>query len=137
MTAPIEALVETGVYVDDLARAEAFYSGVLGLAVHGRDKGRAVFFRVAGAQMLLVFLAEVTKRGDQLPAHGAAGAGHFAFGVPADSLDGWRRRLSEHGVAIEQEVSWPPGGRSLFFRDPAGNLVELLTRGVWGLPAGW
>lgn len=137
MTQPIEALVETGIYVDDLARAEAFYRDVLGLAVHARDPGRAVFFRVGGGHMLLVFLAEATRKGGHLPAHGAAGPGHFAFGVPAGSLDGWRRRLAEHGVAVEQEVGWPPGGRSLYFRDPAGNLVELLTPGVWGLPAGW
>jgi catechol 2,3-dioxygenase-like lactoylglutathione lyase family enzyme len=24
-----------------------------------------------------------------------------------------------------------------YFRDPSGNLVELLTPGVWGLPSGW
>ncbi len=25
----------------------------------------------------------------------------------------------------------------LYFRDPAGNSVELITPGVWGLPSGW
>ena len=38
---------------------------------------------------------------------------------------------------IEKEVEWPKGGRSLYFRDPAGNSVELVTPGVWGLPSGW
>src|SRR4029077_18016396 len=28
-------------------------------------------------------------------------------------------------------------GRSIYFRDPAGNLVELVTPGIWGLPSGW
>jgi hypothetical protein len=28
-------------------------------------------------------------------------------------------------------------GISLYFRDPAGNSVELVTPGVWGLPSGW
>jgi len=60
-----------------------------------------------------------------------------ALGVPAGSLSAWRERLAWHGVAIEKEVDWPRGGRSLYFRDPAGNSVEILTPGVWGLPSGW
>ena len=32
---------------------------------------------------------------------------------------------------------WAPGGKSIYFRDPAGNSVELVTPGVWGTPAGW
>jgi catechol 2,3-dioxygenase-like lactoylglutathione lyase family enzyme len=35
-------------------------------------------------------------------------------------------------VDIEAEVVWPTGGRSLYFRDPAGNSIELITRGSWG-----
>jgi catechol 2,3-dioxygenase-like lactoylglutathione lyase family enzyme len=133
----IQAIVETGVYVDDLARAEAFYHGVLGLAVVGREPGRHVFFRVGSSAVLLVFNAEATRKGDVLPGHGAEGPGHFALGVLPGSLTVWRERLAEHGVAIEKEVGWPHGGRSLYFRDPAGNSVEILTPGVWGLPSGW
>jgi catechol 2,3-dioxygenase-like lactoylglutathione lyase family enzyme len=43
----------------------------------------------------------------------------------------------EHGVPIELETDWPRGGKSLYFRDPAGNSVELITRGLWGLSDGW
>ena len=68
---------------------------------------------------------------------GATGPGHFALGIRRESLDSWRRRLAEHGVAIEQEVDWPRGGHSLYFRDPAGNAAELITPGLWGLPGGW
>jgi catechol 2,3-dioxygenase-like lactoylglutathione lyase family enzyme len=137
MADEIEAVIETGIYVEDLDRAEAFYQGVLGLAVLGRDAGRHVFFRVGAAGVLLAFRADATGRGDGLPPHGARGPGHFALGIRAEALAGWRRRLAAHGVAVEQEVVWPRGGRSLYFRDPAGNLVELLTPGVWGLPSGW
>ncbi len=134
---PIEHLVETGLYADDLAAAERFYGDVLGLAVHGKEAGRHVFFRVGDRSMLLVFRPEATLVGDHLPAHGTRGPGHFALGIAAADLDGWRRRLAEHGVAIEHEESWPLGGHSLYFRDPAGNSVELMTPGVWGLPSGW
>jgi catechol 2,3-dioxygenase-like lactoylglutathione lyase family enzyme len=133
----ILAVVETAVYVDDLDRAEQFYRDVLGLAVIGREPGRHVFFRVGAGSVLLAFNAGATLKGDLLPAHGARGPGHFALGIPASTLGEWRDRLPERGVLIEKEVVWPGGGQSLYFRDPAGNSVELLTPGVWGLPAGW
>ena len=41
------------------------------------------------------------------------------------------------GDASELETTWPRGGRSLYFRDPAGNSGELITPGVWGTPSGW
>ena len=133
----ITAIVESAAYVDDLDAAEAFYRDVLGLAVLGKEPGRHVFFRVGDADVLLLFLAAATLQGDQLPAHGATGPGHFALGISTDDLPAWRTRLAAHRVAVEKEVHWPRGGRSLYFRDPAGNSVELLTPGVWGLPAGW
>ena len=132
----IEAIVETAIYVDDLEAAEAFYRDVLGLEVIGKEAGRHVFFRV-GDGVLLAFVPEATLKGDMLPPHGARGPGHFALGVRAVNLDDWRRRLGAHGVAVEEEVTWPRGGLSLYFRDPAGNSVELITPGLWGLPGGW
>lgn len=133
----IEGIIETAAYVDDLDRAAEFYGGVLGLPQIAREDGRHVFFRVGDRCVLLLFVADMALTGDHLPAHGARGPGHFALGIPADSLDTWRIRLNERGVAIEQEQDWPRGGHSLYFRDPGGNLVELITPGIWGLPSGW
>src|SRR5438067_10291149 len=133
----IRNLVETSAYVDDLDQAERFYRDVLGLEVIDREAGRHVFFRVGTADVLLLFNADETLKGLTLPAHGARGPGHFAFGIAADALDEWRRRLDGHGVAIEKEMTWPHGARSLYFRDPAGNSVELITPGLWGLRSGW
>jgi catechol 2,3-dioxygenase-like lactoylglutathione lyase family enzyme len=137
MPPPVEAVVETAVYAADLDAAEAFYGGVLGLPVHGREPGRHVFFRVGAGGVLLVFDPAATLAGGQLPPHGATGPGHFALGVRAEALDDWRRHLAASGVVIEKEVAWRRGGHSLYFRDPAGNSVELVTPGVWGTPAGW
>lgn len=133
----IQALVEVGVYADDLDRAEHFYAVVLGLTVRAREAGRHVFFQVGDRTMLLVFRPEATLRGDLLPAHGARGPGHFALGIAPEDVEAWRLRLAEHRIAIEHEETWPLGGHSLYFRDPAGNSVELITPGVWGLPTGW
>jgi catechol 2,3-dioxygenase-like lactoylglutathione lyase family enzyme len=135
--AEIEAIIETGIYVDDLGRAEAFYRDVLGLTVIGKEVGRHVFFRVGQRNVLLAFNSAATLKGDVLPAHGAQGPGHFALGISAADLDAWRERLQSQGIAIEKEMQWPRGGRSLYFRDPAGNSVELITPGCWGLPSGW
>ena len=133
----IKAVVETAIYVDDLQAAGTFYGAVLGLPVIGKEPGRHVFFEAGEASVLLAFLAEATLKGGPLPTHGATGPGHFALGIGAEVLDAWRKHLQGHGVTIEKEVEWPRGGKSLYFRDPAGNSVELVTPGVWGLPSGW
>jgi SAM-dependent methyltransferase/catechol 2,3-dioxygenase-like lactoylglutathione lyase family enzyme len=137
LTPGVETVVETVAYGDDLAAMEAFYATVLGLGVIDRDAGRHVFFRVGAGSVFLVFRADTTLRGDTLPPHGAKGPGHFALGIDPGMYDSWRRRLVDKGVQIEREATWPLGGRSIYFRDPAGNLAELITPAVWGTAAGW
>lgn len=132
----VQAIVETAIYVDDLERAAAFYRDVLGLVASPGANERHVFFPV-GDRMLLLFNPRETLRGETLPSHGTTGAGHFALGIRLEDLDAWRVQLAKHGIAIEQEIDWPRGGRSLYFRDPAGNSVELITPGVWRDPPGW
>jgi catechol 2,3-dioxygenase-like lactoylglutathione lyase family enzyme len=134
---PIEHIVETAIYADDLQEAERFYHEILGLTLLGKESGRHVFFRAGENHVLLVFRPQATLKGDRLPPHGTRGPGHLAFGIAAPDLDAWRSRLLTHSVVIEHEETWQRGGRSLYFRDPSGNSVELLTPGVWGLPSGW
>jgi catechol 2,3-dioxygenase-like lactoylglutathione lyase family enzyme len=131
--ARIDRVLETVLYVDDLDVAERFYGEILGLELDSRQDGVFVFFR-CGAGMLLLFEPDAAARGRKVPAHGARGPGHACFAVAEDALDGWQEHLSAAGVAIEQEVSWPRGGRSFYFRDPAGNSLELATPRIWGLP---
>ena len=133
----VEGVIETALYADDLDRMETFYRDVLHLPVHGRESDRHVFFRAGPASMLLIFKPDTTLKGDVLPGHGSRGPGHLALGIRPDALPAWRDWLTRQAVAIEKEVRWPAGGTSLYFRDPAGNSVELLTPGVWNLPTGW
>lgn len=134
----IETIVETAIYAADLDAMEAFYGGILGLPVIGRVAGRHVFFRVGASGVFLVFNPATTREpGGEFPPHGATGPGHFAMGIPATSLNAWRQHLAASGIAIEKENTWPRGGHSLYFRDPAGNLAELVTPGMWGTPSGW
>ena len=137
MIPKIQAVIETAIYVDDLDAAAHFYGGMLGLRVIAQEAGRHVFFQVGDSSVLLAFMPDATLKGEMLPSHGARGPGHFALGIERQDLDGWRQRLQAEGVLIEKEVEWPSGGKSLYFRDPAGNSVELVTPGVWGLPSGW
>lgn len=134
---PIQTIVETSIYAADLESIEAFYTTTLGLPLIGKEVGRHVFFRVGAGSVLLVFRPDTTIQGGVLPAHGARGPGHFALGVSVDSLEDWRCHLIANGVEIEKDVIWPLGGRSLYFRDPAGNSVEIITPGVWGTAGGW
>jgi catechol-2,3-dioxygenase len=135
--APLQTIVETSLYGHDLIAMEGFYTKVLGLAVIDKDPDRHIFLRVGDASVLLVFQPETTLKHGLFPPHGAVGPGHAAFGIAASELDTWRSRLQQHGVSIEREMDWPRGGHSIYFRDPAGNSVELITPGVWGTAAGW
>lgn len=137
MNLVIRAVIETGIYVNDLDAAEEFYGKILGLRQIGKEPGHHVFFQVGDADVLLAFLPAASLRGDLLPAHGAEGPGHFALGISPEDFDAWRAHLLSQGVSIEQEAKWPHGGKSIYFRDPAGNAVELVTPGLWGLPTGW
>jgi catechol 2,3-dioxygenase-like lactoylglutathione lyase family enzyme len=124
-------LSEAALYASDLGAAERFYHDVLGLEIVSRMEGRGISFR-CGATVLLVFDPARTRIPDAgVPTHGAKGEGHIAFVVEDSDLDPWRAHLTERGVAIEAEVGWPSGGRSLYFRDPAGNLVELAPPMLW------
>jgi catechol 2,3-dioxygenase-like lactoylglutathione lyase family enzyme len=119
--------------VDDLVRAEQFYGEVLGLELESRQEGRHAFFR-CGNRMLLLFNPLASRESaDHFPPHGAFGPGHVAFGVREAELTAWTARLERGGVTIEKTIDWPGGGRSIYFRDPAGNSLELATPRIWGI----
>jgi catechol 2,3-dioxygenase-like lactoylglutathione lyase family enzyme len=131
----LRSVLETVLYVDDLDAAAGFYGEVLGLEEVSRRPGLFVFFRLE-AQMLLLFVAEAAARSTKVPAHGATGPGHACFAVPDADLDAWARRLEGRGISIEQWQDWPRGGRSFYFRDPAGNSLELASPRIWGFSDG-
>lgn len=125
-------ILETCLYVDDLASARQFYTSVMGLEVVDEQPGRHLFLR-CGARMLLCFLPEASSApGGMLPTHGAQGTGHMAFAAADDEIEPWRLHLLAHGVEIETIIDWPERGRSLYFRDPANNCLEIATPKLWG-----
>jgi catechol 2,3-dioxygenase-like lactoylglutathione lyase family enzyme len=133
-----EAVLETILYAQDLDAAEAFYRDVLGLEPVSKQPGRQVFYRLK-SQMLLIFNPDVTVLPPApdamlpVPPHGAKGEGHVCFAATADEISLWRAHLEAKGVAIEADFTWPGGGRSIYFRDPAGNALEFAEPRIWRL----
>ena len=125
------ALLESSLYGSDLEALENFYVEVFGLVPIDRSPGRLVALRCGNAALLLFDPTATGAEGGPIPPHGVTGAGHIAFVIEDDDLNGWRRRLSDHEVAVEREVRWPEGGTSLYVRDPAGNSVELAPPHIW------
>ncbi|MDN5929195.1 MAG: VOC family protein [Hyphomicrobiales bacterium] len=132
------AILESALYVDDLDRAEEFYGETLGLTRIAKVEGRHVFFRCDDG-VLLLFNADVTKVPPSadarlpVPPHGTRGAGHLCFKASGEEIEAWRHDLEKKGVAIEADFEWPNGGRSIYFRDPAGNSLEFAEARIWGL----
>ena len=133
---PLLGTLESALYAEDLEAAARFWTEVIGLTEIGRLPGRHVFFR-CGAQMLLIFRATATQvppRPDArlpVPAHGTTGPGHYCMGAAENTLDSWRKHLESHGIMIEADFIWPQGGRSIYFRDPAGNSIEIADPAIW------
>ena len=123
-------IFETVLYAEDLAAMERFYHDALGLEVIKRGE-LVVVFRCGGG-VLLIFDPRKSAAPDRdVPSHGTSGVGHVAFAAKPENLDAWRRQLRQAGVSIEMEVDWDEGGRSIYFRDPAGNVVELAPPTLW------
>lgn len=131
---PLGGVLETGLYVDDLARAAAFYEGVLGLQPMLAD-ARFIAYPVGGTVLLLFKRGStretITMPFGSIPPHDGTGRLHFAFAAAEADIPRWRAHLAAHGVAIESEAHWPKGGTSLYFRDPDGNLAEIASPGLW------
>jgi catechol 2,3-dioxygenase-like lactoylglutathione lyase family enzyme len=134
---PLAGVLETALYVDDMARARGFYEGVLGLSPMFAD-ARLTAYPVGGRSALLLFLRGSTEqvvtlpRGmGEIPPHGGAGPLHCALAIAAEDLPGWEARLAARGVAVEARSHWPRGSVSIYFRDPDGHLMELATPRLW------
>jgi catechol 2,3-dioxygenase-like lactoylglutathione lyase family enzyme len=133
-----DSILETILYANDLEQAAWFYGEVLGLEMPREPSQLAAVFRVSPQQVLIIFDPTVSDQPNRpVPSHGSRGPGHIALRIDPDDYDNWLRRLSQHGIAVEQEVEWAAHtdpGRSIYMRDPTGNSVELITADIWREP---
>jgi catechol 2,3-dioxygenase-like lactoylglutathione lyase family enzyme len=132
---PIRRVLETALYVGDMARAVAFWRDVMGLRVMGGNDRLTPVDAGAGSVLLLfrrgATLEGLHYPGGFIPPHDGAGPAHVALAIDEDAYDAWRERFAALGIAVEAENRWTRGGRSLYVRDPDGHSVELATPGLW------
>lgn len=121
---PLGGLLESALYVDDPRRSVAFYERVFGFRCIA-DFDRLCAMAVPGGAVLLLFRKGGTPDTD------GDGQLHLAFSIPAPALSAWENWLGENGIPIEKRQTWDRGGQSLYFRDPDGHLLEVVTPGVW------
>lgn len=127
-------IVETSIYSSDLEKMKEFYVDKLGLQLVSEQKGRHVFLKT-DKNMLLIFNPGVTAV-EKETVHGAPTPPsiiHVAFEIETDEYEEARDLLEKNNIHIEKEVVWENDlkSRSIYFRDPAGNLVEFITRNFW------
>jgi catechol 2,3-dioxygenase-like lactoylglutathione lyase family enzyme len=130
-------VLETSLYVDELERSVDFYTRLFGFEKMVCD-GRFCALSVSGKQVLLLFRKRATIEpvvfpGGIIPAHDGDGQTHLAFTIGAEDEQEWTRSLGAADVPIESRVTWPRGGFSLYFRDPDGHLLELVSPGCWAI----
>src|SRR5262245_18869103 len=133
----LTGVLETSLYVEDLERSIRFYLEVMQFQKLVGDQ-RFGALQAARQQVLLLFKKGASTEpmridGGVIPPHDASGQMHLAFAVSAQELEPWERWLEQHQVVIESKVRWERGGQSIYFRDPDGHLLELVTPGCWAI----
>jgi lactoylglutathione lyase len=113
----------TVVYARDLSAMRRFYQDVMGFRLLRELSPRWIEFQVGANTLALA--ARGGRFDDRPPPEGALSL-QLAFRVAPAMVDACARELTAAGVAITD----PPtdqafGHRTLFFRDPEGNVIEI------------
>ena len=121
----IGAIDYTVVFVRDMAAMRRFYEDILGFALLRELSAGWIEYRVGPNTLAL---ATPSRTAADAPVPPGSAALQLAFKVPVAEVDRCAAELLQHGVALLQ----PPtdqafGHRTLFFRDPDGNLLEVFA----------
>ena len=126
----IDGIHHHAIQVRDLARAERFYCGVLGLPVVRRwpapsgDGERALWVSVgddAGTFLALEVVPPGPATAAEEPERALRPGHHLvALRVSRDHRAGWEARLTSAGVAITGRTDY-----TTYFADPEGNRLGL------------
>ena len=126
-----EGVLESSLYVNDVAASSRFYEKIFGFRMISDFGERGCAMQAGKRQVLLLFRKGGSRH---LPsAHDGDGELHIAFAIPASELAKWEAWLEENRIAVEEKRAWELGGQSVYFRDPDRHLVEIATPGVWSV----
>ena len=131
MAPKIQGILESSLYVADVARSAHFYEKIFGFRVISDFGGRGCAMQAGSRQVLLLF-KKGGSRNIQSP-HDGERELHIAFAIPAVELVGWEAWLEQNAIAVEEKRTWELGGESVYLRDPDRHLIELATPGVWSI----
>jgi catechol 2,3-dioxygenase-like lactoylglutathione lyase family enzyme len=110
---------------ENVPRLVRFYTKILGCHAEGDDTHSE--FTVGGLS-----LAIFTRQGMEEMAPGSmqgAGCGNVTLGFEVDNVDAEYERLKALGVAfVKLPATYPWGARSVWFRDPDGNIIDFYSR---------
>jgi catechol 2,3-dioxygenase-like lactoylglutathione lyase family enzyme len=126
-----EGILESSLYVSDVAGSARFYETIFGFRVISDFGERGCAMKAGNRQVLLLF-KKGGSRACSTP-HDGDGELHIAFAIPAAELANWEAWLAENGIAVEERRTWELGGQSLYFRDLDRHLIEVATPGVWSI----
>ena len=126
-----EGILESSLYVADVAHSAKFYEKIFGFQVINDFGERGCAMKAGIRQVLLLF-----KKGgslDMISAHDGDGELHIGFAIAAADFTKLEVWLAENGIEVEEKRTWDLGGRSLYFRDPDRHLIEVASPGVWSI----
>ncbi|BBP04421.1 glyoxalase [Sulfuriferula plumbiphila] len=118
----VTRLLHASLLVEDLARARAFYEGVLGLSASPQRpemRFAGVWYDIGACQIHLLRLPN-PEAGLARPEHGGRDR-HIALAVT--DIAQLKARFDHAGVAYTSSQSGRP---ALFCRDPDGNALEFV-----------
>jgi catechol 2,3-dioxygenase-like lactoylglutathione lyase family enzyme len=119
----IRAVDYTVIFVRDMAAMRRFYEGVLRLSLTRELSAGWIEYQIGGNTLALSRPGRTAK---DAPTPTGSASLQLAFRVAADDVDRCADELVRHGVdLLEPPTNQPFGHRTLFFRDPDGNLLEV------------
>jgi catechol 2,3-dioxygenase-like lactoylglutathione lyase family enzyme len=123
--AVIRAIDYTVIFVRDMAAMRRFYENVLAFALIRELSSDWIEYRVGGNTLAL---AKPSRTAADAPTPNGSAALQLAFKVSAAEVDQCADELVRQGVALlSPPTNQSFGHRTLFFRDPDGNLLEVFA----------